>query len=72
MLTTLADYVGPYRWPCTLAALRTAQARRWIERDALGAMLVCPEPVAEISADRAIHCGGVFRHPLRFQRRSVG
>ncbi|MFJ3914156.1 hypothetical protein [Streptomyces vinaceus] len=28
--------------------------------------------MAEISADRAIDHGGVFRHPLRFQRLRLG
>ncbi|MER5730311.1 hypothetical protein ABT084_18580 [Streptomyces sp. NPDC002138] len=37
-------------------------------RDVLDAILVHPELVAEISADRAVDRGGVFRHPLRFQR----
>ncbi|WP_187645654.1 hypothetical protein [Streptomyces sp. TRM49041] len=31
-------------------------------------MLVRPELVAEISADRATGRGGVFRHPLCFKR----
>ncbi|MEU9255463.1 ATP-dependent DNA ligase [Streptomyces sp. NPDC048270] len=38
----------------------------WGSRDALDTTLV--PPVAEVSADRAIDHGGVFRHPLRFQR----
>ncbi|MGW7027110.1 hypothetical protein ACWGFX_07970 [Streptomyces xanthophaeus] len=32
------------------------------------AVLVRPEMLAEISADRSIDRGGVFRHPLRYQR----
>ncbi len=40
----------------------------WGTREALDAVLVRPELVAEISADRAIDYGGVFRQPLRFQR----
>ncbi|MEV6683947.1 hypothetical protein AB0N28_01105 [Streptomyces sp. NPDC051130] len=30
--------------------------------------LVRPDLVAEISADRAVDQGGVWRHPLRFRR----
>ncbi|MEV6735097.1 hypothetical protein [Streptomyces sp. NPDC051364] len=30
--------------------------------------LVRPDLVAEVSADRAVDHGGIFRHPLRFQR----
>ncbi|MEU6895516.1 hypothetical protein ABZ934_27810 [Streptomyces sp. NPDC046557] len=30
--------------------------------------LVRPDLVAEISADRAMDRGGVWRHPLRFRR----
>ncbi|MFD3554447.1 hypothetical protein ACFWWA_20450 [Streptomyces goshikiensis] len=37
-------------------------------RDVLDATLVRPDLVAEISADRAIDHGGIFRHPLRFTR----
>ncbi|WP_051774700.1 hypothetical protein [Streptomyces sp. NRRL S-237] len=37
-------------------------------RDVLDATLVHPGLVAEVSADRAIDHGGIFRHPLRFQR----
>ncbi|WP_369780044.1 ATP-dependent DNA ligase [Streptomyces sp. R33] len=43
-------------------------AASWGSREALDAVLVHPELVAEISADRAIDHGGVFRHPVRFQR----
>lgn len=43
-------------------------AASWGAREALDAILVRPELVAEISADRAIDHGGVVRHPLRFQR----
>ncbi|MFG2298973.1 hypothetical protein [Streptomyces sp. NPDC048603] len=39
----------------------------WGSRDALDVVLVRPDLVAEVSADRAVdRC--VFRHPLRFQR----
>ncbi|MBT2452903.1 hypothetical protein J7F03_38895 [Streptomyces sp. ISL-43] len=31
-------------------------------------VLVRPDLVAEISADRAVDRGGGFRHPLRFKR----
>ncbi|MGW7103279.1 hypothetical protein [Streptomyces sp. NPDC054838] len=40
----------------------------WGSRDVLDTTLVRPALVAEVSADRAIDRGGVFRHPLRFQR----
>ncbi|MET9694684.1 ATP-dependent DNA ligase [Streptomyces sp. NPDC006514] len=40
----------------------------WGSRDVLDTTLVHPGLVAEVSADRAIDHGGVFRHPLRFQR----
>lgn len=43
-------------------------AAAWGSRDVLDAVLVRPELVAEISADRAVDHGGVFRHPLRFKR----
>ncbi|MFD3779460.1 ATP-dependent DNA ligase [Streptomyces sp. NPDC058612] len=43
-------------------------AAAWGSRDALDAILVRPELIAEVSADRAIDRGGVFRHPLRFNR----
>ncbi|MFJ3913882.1 hypothetical protein [Streptomyces vinaceus] len=43
-------------------------AAPWGSRDPLDVVLVRPELVAEISVDRAIDHGGVFRHPLRFQR----
>ncbi|MGW7029096.1 ATP-dependent DNA ligase [Streptomyces xanthophaeus] len=39
----------------------------WGSRDVLDVVLVRPDLVAEISADRAVD-RGVFRHPLRFQR----
>ncbi|MCX4545767.1 hypothetical protein [Streptomyces sp. NBC_01565] len=41
-------------------------AAAWGSRGVLDAVLVRPEMVAEISADRSIARGGVFRHPLRF------
>ncbi|WP_369780030.1 hypothetical protein [Streptomyces sp. R33] len=40
----------------------------WGSRDVLDTTLVHPALVAEVRADRAIDHGGVFRHPLRFQR----
>ncbi len=40
----------------------------WGSRDVLDITVVRPGLVAEISADRAIDHGGVFRHPLRFKR----
>ncbi|MFD6888092.1 hypothetical protein [Streptomyces sp. NPDC059957] len=43
-------------------------AAAWGSRDVLDAVLVRPEMVAEISADRSIDRGGVFRYPLRFKR----
>ncbi|WP_369780101.1 ATP-dependent DNA ligase [Streptomyces sp. R33] len=43
-------------------------AAAWGSREALDAILVRPELVAEISADRATDRGGVFRHPLRYRR----
>ncbi|WP_369776335.1 hypothetical protein [Streptomyces sp. R33] len=35
----------------------------WGSRDVLDVVLVRPELVAEVSADRAVDRGGVFRHP---------
>ncbi|MEU4729565.1 hypothetical protein [Streptomyces sp. NPDC023588] len=46
-------------------------AAAWGSRDVLDATLVRPDLVAEVSADRAIDRGGVFRHPLRFNRLRV-
>ncbi|MFJ6785283.1 ATP-dependent DNA ligase [Streptomyces yangpuensis] len=43
-------------------------ASSWGSRDTLDTTLVCPDLVAEISADRAIDRGGIFRHPLRYKR----
>ncbi|WP_328923310.1 hypothetical protein OG429_00650 [Streptomyces sp. NBC_00190] len=43
-------------------------AASWRSRDMLDATLAHPDLVAEISADRFIDRGGVFRHPLRFKR----
>ncbi|WP_314254514.1 hypothetical protein [Streptomyces sp. DSM 40907] len=40
----------------------------WGSRDVLDTTLVHPALVAEVSADRAIDHGGIYRHPLRFQR----
>ncbi|MEV6735345.1 ATP-dependent DNA ligase, partial [Streptomyces sp. NPDC051364] len=39
----------------------------WGSRDVLDVVLVRPDVVAEVSADRAVDRGN-FRHPLRFQR----
>lgn len=41
---------------------------RWGSRDVLDVILVRPELVAEISPDRAVDHGGVYRHPLCFKR----
>ncbi|MET9700001.1 ATP-dependent DNA ligase [Streptomyces sp. NPDC006529] len=43
-------------------------AAAWGSRDALEPVLVRPDLVAEVSADRAVDRDGIFRHPLRFQR----
>ncbi len=43
-------------------------ASAWGTRDVLDVTLVRPELVAEVSADTSIDRGGVFRHPMRFQR----
>ncbi|WP_328623099.1 ATP-dependent DNA ligase [Streptomyces sp. NBC_00354] len=43
-------------------------AAAWGSREALDAVLVRPDLVVEVSADRAVDRGGVFRHPLRFKR----
>ncbi|MGW7177217.1 hypothetical protein [Streptomyces xanthophaeus] len=43
-------------------------ASAWGSSDVLDAVLVRPEMVAEVSADRSVDRGGVFRHPLRFLR----
>lgn len=43
-------------------------AAAWGSKDVLDAVLVRPDLVAEISADRAVDRGGVYRHPLRFVR----
>lgn len=43
-------------------------AAAWRSRDALDAVLVRPDGVAGIGAYRSVDGGGVFRHPLRFQR----
>ncbi|MFJ6722359.1 hypothetical protein [Streptomyces sp. NPDC091259] len=43
-------------------------ASAWGSRDALDVTLVCPELVAEISADTAVDHGGIYRHPVRFNR----
>ncbi|MFD5066164.1 ATP-dependent DNA ligase [Streptomyces sp. NPDC058394] len=40
----------------------------WGSRDVLDTTLVQPALVVEVSADRAIDHGGVYRHPLRFLR----
>ncbi|MFJ5546448.1 hypothetical protein [Streptomyces sp. NPDC093225] len=65
--------------PWTLCPMTTdlAKAREWLEswtdaawgsRDVLDVVLVRPEVVAEVSADRAVDHAGVYRHPRRFQR----
>lgn len=46
-------------------------AATWGSRDVLDVRLVRPDLVAEISADRAVDRGGVWRHPLRFKRLRV-
>ncbi|MEV8536724.1 ATP-dependent DNA ligase [Streptomyces sp. NPDC051211] len=43
-------------------------AATWGSRDVLEVRLVRPDLVAEISADRSIDRGGVWRHPMRFKR----
>ncbi|MGW2275746.1 hypothetical protein [Streptomyces yangpuensis] len=43
-------------------------AATWGSRDVLDTTLVHPALVAEVSADRAIDHGGIYRHPLRFRR----
>ncbi|WP_330262037.1 ATP-dependent DNA ligase [Streptomyces sp. NBC_00539] len=43
-------------------------AATWGSRDVLDVRLVRPDLVAEVSADRAVDRGGVWRHPLRFKR----
>ncbi|EFL20004.1 DNA polymerase LigD, ligase domain-containing protein [Streptomyces sp. C] len=43
-------------------------ASAWGTRDVLDVTLVRPHLVAEVSADTSIDRGGVFRHPMRFQR----
>ncbi|MEU3317094.1 ATP-dependent DNA ligase [Streptomyces sp. NPDC006662] len=48
------------------AGVRFAAA--WGSREVLDAVLLRPETVAEISADRAVDRGGVYRHPVRFKR----
>ncbi|MEU6213114.1 ATP-dependent DNA ligase [Streptomyces sp. NPDC047023] len=40
----------------------------WGNREVLDTTLVHPALVAEVSADRAVDHGGIYRHPLRFQR----
>ncbi|MEU3906203.1 hypothetical protein [Streptomyces goshikiensis] len=47
-------------------------AASWGSRDVLDVTLVRPGAVAEISADRAVDRGGVWRHPVRFKRLRVG
>ncbi|MFD8294384.1 hypothetical protein ACFV2B_40040 [Streptomyces lavendulae] len=46
-------------------------AAAWGSREALDVALVRPGLVAEISADRAVDHGGVWRHPVRFKRLRV-
>ncbi|MCX4960047.1 hypothetical protein [Streptomyces virginiae] len=40
----------------------------WGSCDVLDTTLVHPALVAEVSADRAVDHGGIYRHPLRFQQ----
>ncbi|WP_412079408.1 hypothetical protein ACLF6K_38150 (plasmid) [Streptomyces xanthophaeus] len=58
----LVPAAGGHPWE----GVRSASA--WGSRDVLDVTLVRPELVAEVSADRAIDRGGVFRHPLRYLR----
>ncbi|MFE9468711.1 ATP-dependent DNA ligase [Streptomyces virginiae] len=46
-------------------------ASAWGSRDALDVTLVRPDLVVEVSADRAVDRGGVFRHPMRLKRLRV-
>ncbi|WP_327364181.1 hypothetical protein [Streptomyces sp. NBC_01296] len=50
----------PWTWATFSAA--------WGSCDVLDVTLVRRDLVAEVSADRAVDHGGIFRHPLRFQR----
>ncbi|MGW7064801.1 ATP-dependent DNA ligase [Streptomyces sp. NPDC054904] len=43
-------------------------AAAWGRPDVLDVTVVRPDLVAEISADRSVDHGGVFRHPVRFTR----
>ncbi|MFB6809648.1 hypothetical protein [Streptomyces sp. NPDC056387] len=60
--------LGASRRTTSLSISYGSIAASWGSRDVLGAILVRPELVAEISADRADDHGGIFRHPLRFKR----
>ncbi|GLX41312.1 ATP-dependent DNA ligase [Streptomyces roseochromogenus] len=46
-------------------------AASWGSHEVLDVTLVRPDLVAEISADRAVDHGGVWRHPVRFKRLRV-
>ncbi|WP_243879397.1 ATP-dependent DNA ligase [Streptomyces sp. KS 21] len=62
----VAEYLAPAGPGHPWTGVKFAAA--WGSRDVLDAILVRPDLVAEVSADRAIDRGGVFRHPLRFNR----
>ncbi|MFD0374601.1 hypothetical protein [Streptomyces sp. NPDC127112] len=61
----VAEHLAPAGPGHPWVGVRFASA--WGSRDVLDVVLVRPEAVAEVSADRAVD-HGVFRHPLRFQR----
>ena len=62
----VAEHLTPAAPGHPWTGVRIASTRG--SRDVLDAVLVRPEQVAEISADRAIDRGGVHRHPVRFKR----
>ncbi|MFD9458842.1 hypothetical protein ACFWBC_37935 [Streptomyces sp. NPDC059985] len=62
----VAEHLTPTDTGHPWTGVRFASA--WGSRDVLDAVLVRPELVVEISADRAIDHGGVHRHPVRFER----
>ncbi|MCY0932431.1 hypothetical protein OTB20_41080 [Streptomyces sp. H27-H1] len=62
----VAEHLAPPA-PATRGRVCGSRAA-WGSRDVLDAVLVRPDLVAEISADRAVDHGGVYRHPLRFKR----
>ncbi|CAM5276353.1 hypothetical protein SAVIM338S_00064 [Streptomyces avidinii] len=59
---------GPGRPGHPWEGVRFASA--WGTRDVLDVTVVRPEFAAEVSADTSIDRGGIFRHPMRFQRRA--